>query len=74
MKEKSLQEVLQENKKRIWEIEKAKIKKRQKKELIIFFFIVVAIIVLLAFCISSISGDLEKCMINHSKNYCLVRL
>lgn len=75
----NLQEVLHENKKRMWEKEKARMKKQQRKESILGFvvgaFIVVMTIMLLVLSNSFNNNAVDSCLEKgNTYNYCMSNL
>jgi hypothetical protein len=74
--EKSLQEVLSENRMKMWEKEKARIKKEKRKETILAYtigtFIVMATVGLLILCNSQEQKSINSCVeAGHSYNTCV---
>lgn len=75
----NLQEVLHENRMRMWEKEKARLKKQQRKEsmlgVIVGAFIVVITIVLLVLSNSFNNKAIDSCLENgNTYNYCMSNL
>lgn len=71
---KTLQEVLDENREKMWE-RHLKEKKRQEKEIIIGVFLIGAILVGIFYLgYLQNSKAMERCTQNHDYDYCLVNL
>ena len=71
---KTLQEVLDENREKMWE-RHLKEKKKQEKEIIIGMFLIGAILVGIFYLgYLQNSKAMEKCTQNHDYDYCLVNL
>lgn len=71
---KTLQEVLDENREKMWE-RHLKEKKRQEKEIIIWMFLIGAILVGIFYLgYLQNSKAMERCTQNHDYDYCLVNL
>lgn len=71
---KTLQEVLDENREKMWE-RHLKEKKKQEKEIIIGMFLIGAILVGIFYLgYLQNSNAMERCTQNHDYDYCLVNL
>lgn len=68
--EKTMQEVLHENRMMMWEKEKKRIKKQEKKECILFLIIMGFIAILTVISIINTNKGINACISQYNAEYC----
>lgn len=72
--EKTLQEVLHENKMKMWQKEKARLRKKEKKETILFTCVALFIVTITIVCMVATNNDMKTCEELHNASYCMENL
>ena len=72
--EKTMQEVLHENRMMMWEKEKKRIKKQEKKECILFLIIMGFIAILTVISIINTNKGINACTSQYNAEYCYSNL